>query len=88
MEKFSQFKLKRRVKLKEISTFRKVVKNSEEKKMHMVDWSITSWCGCRIEAYVPIKYERQQLQNQESFLSQDTLRHGFQHQQRVVHMQK
>ena len=41
MEKFSQFKLKRRLKFKEISTFRKVVKNSEEKKMHKVDWSIT-----------------------------------------------
>ena len=49
MEKFSQFKLKRRLKLKEISTFRKVEKNSEEKKMHTEDWSITSRSDCRID---------------------------------------
>ena len=96
-EKSSHFKLRRRLELIEISVFRKLGMNSEEKKSHTVDWSMTSNTNCRIgissrhlnnSAYEAIECERQRLQNQETCLSQEVLRRDFLHQQRVVYMLK
>ena len=44
----AMFAIQAELKIKEISTFRRLVKNSEEKKIHTVDWSTTPWTNCKI----------------------------------------
>ena len=86
----SRFKMRRRLKLKEILKFKKW-KKSEDMKTHQVPWSISSRADCRISIWSPhpkIPFVRQsnmkrhRPQNQELFLSLEARRRDLQHQQR------
>ena len=87
----SQFKLWRRLMLKDNSIFRKPVKNPEKMKTGQVLWSITSRAVRRIRVWSlrpAIESERRRLPNQEPFLSHEAPRRGYSHQQQVIEVQK